>query len=129
MSVRAKILIGGLILCAVTVYVAYLGATSSWQYYVTVDECSENTAQFVGRKVRVSGHVAPKSLHIASGRDSATFVLQGDSNALTTFYQGPLPDNLAEDIPVVVEGRVEADGWLRAEKVLTRCASKYESQY
>jgi cytochrome c-type biogenesis protein CcmE len=126
MSVRAKLLIGALILVGATVYVAFLGATSSWQYYLTVDECSADISRFTGRKVRVSGNVAPHSLQISGERTSATFVLQGASNALTTSYRGPLPDNFAEGVPVVVEGSVE-DGGLRAEKVLTRCASKYES--
>ena len=31
---------------------AYLGASSSWQYYVTVDECNEDIARLSGRKLR-----------------------------------------------------------------------------
>jgi cytochrome c-type biogenesis protein CcmE len=129
MSVRAKLFIGALILFGVTFYVAYLGASSSWQYYLTVDECAANIPQFAGRRVRVSGRVAPGSLQVCDDRSSATFVLQGTLSGLTTFCSGPLPDNLAEDIPVVVEGSVEERGSLHAEKVLTRCASKYESQH
>jgi cytochrome c-type biogenesis protein CcmE len=128
MSVRAKLFVGAVILLAVTFYVAYLGASSSWQYYVTVDECLDGTARFAGRKVRVSGLVAPGSLRIADDRISATFVLRGKSSELQTFCRGPLPDNLADDMAVVAEGTLDEAGLLRAEKVLTRCASKYESQ-
>jgi cytochrome c-type biogenesis protein CcmE len=127
MSVRTKLLTCALILAGVTLYVAYLGASSSWQYYVTVDECLDNVQQFTGRRMRVSGQVARGSLQIADGRRSATFVLEGATGALQTSCVGPLPDNLAENVPVVVEGSLEEDGSLRADKVLTRCASKYES--
>jgi cytochrome c-type biogenesis protein CcmE len=39
-----------------------------------------------------------------------------------------LPDNLKEDIDVVVEGRLNESGALQGDRVLTRCASKYQSQ-
>jgi cytochrome c-type biogenesis protein CcmE len=127
MSVRTKLLTCACILAGVTFYVAYLGASSSWQYYLTVDECLANVPQFTGRRMRISGQVAQGSLHIATGRRSATFALAGATGALPTSCSGPLPDNLAENVPVVVEGSLREDGSLRADKVLTRCASKYES--
>jgi len=129
MSVPAKLTVGAVILLGVTAYVAYLGASSSWQYYVTVDECNEDIARLTGRKVRVSGRVAPGSLRVERDRSTATFVLSGGSSELKTLCRGPLPDNLAEDMNVVAEGTVDEGGLLRAEKVLTRCASKYESQH
>ena len=36
-----------------------------------------------------------------------------------------MPDNLAEDIDVVVEGTLQANELL-GDKVITRCASKYQ---
>jgi len=130
MPVRAKLFLGGLVLLGVTVYVAFLGASSSWQYYLTVDECAANVSQIAGRCVRVSGLVAPGSLKVGGDRKRATFVLQGTSSGITTVCDGsvPLPDNLGEGITVVVEGSVAPGGSLCAEKILTRCASKYESQ-
>jgi cytochrome c-type biogenesis protein CcmE len=129
MSLGAKLLAGALILVGVTGYVAYLGASSSWQYYLTVDECAENKSKLIARRVRVSGSVAPNSLQIANDRDRATFVLQGNSSTLPTAYRGPLPDNLTENVSVVVEGSILENGVLQGDKVLTRCASKYESEH
>jgi cytochrome c-type biogenesis protein CcmE len=129
MSVRAKLLLGMIVLVSVTVYVAYLGASSSWQYYVTADECAANIQQFTGRQLRISGRVARGSLQVGADRSSATFVLEGVSGGLTTFCRGPLPDNLAEEISVVVEGTLDDRGSVHAERVLTRCASKYEAQH
>jgi len=130
MPVRAKLILGALVLLGTTAYVAYLGASSSWQYYLTVDECAADVGKFAGRRVRVSGSVARGSLELGKDRKSATFALEGDVSRMTANCTGalPLPDNLAEGITVVVEGSVTDHGSLQAEKVLTRCASKYEPQ-
>lgn len=128
MSVGAKLSVGALVVAGVTGYVAYLGASSSWQYYVTTDECALRAEQLVGLRVRVSGRVVPGSLSVATDRRSAEFVLGGSSGKLRTVCAGPLPDNLAEDRDVVVEGRLARTDRLDGDKVLTRCASKYQSR-
>ncbi len=127
MSAGRKLLAGGLVLAAATVFMAYLGASANWQYYLTADECAAAGDRLVGSRVRVSGRVGPESLQMAPDRSSATFALLGAEERLEVRCRGPLPDNLAENIDVVVEGRLEAAGRLQGEKVLTRCASKYES--
>ena len=56
------------------------------------------------------------------------FALEAGSANLKVVCSGQLPDNLAEGIAVMVEGRLDDDGLLQGEKVLTRCASKYQSR-
>jgi cytochrome c-type biogenesis protein CcmE len=128
MSAHRKLALGVLVIAGVTGYVAYLGASASWQYYVTVDECLARATPLLGARVRVSGKVSPDTLQIASDRREAAFSLQGSRGDLAVTCSGPLPDNLAEGIDVVVEGRLEDSHFLRAHKVITRCASKYQSQ-
>ena len=53
---------------------------------------------------------------------------KADGANLKVVCSGPLPDNLAEGIAVLVEGRLDDGGLLHGEKVLTRCASKYQSR-
>jgi len=126
MSIRTKLVIGGAAIASVTCYMAYLGAATSWQYYPTVDECAPAASTLVGQRVRVSGRIAARSLRIRKDRTQATFVLQGLEARLGVECPGPLPDNLAEDMDAVVEGALERGDFIRARKVLTRCASKYE---
>lgn len=128
MRPSVKLALGASIVVAVTSYMAYVGASASWKYYVTADECTARAAQLEGHRVRVSGGVAPGSLQIASDRSQASFCLQGATSKLNVVCTGPLPDNLAESADVVVEGRLETGGRLRGDKLLTRCASKYEPQ-
>jgi cytochrome c-type biogenesis protein CcmE len=113
----------------VTGYMAYLGASSSWQYYVTVDECLAGGPHLTGKRILVSGKVAGGSLRGATDERQASFSLQGTGGSLAVMCSGTLlPDNLAEDRDVVAEGYLQADATLRAEKILTRCASKYKAR-
>jgi len=128
MNAGRKLAIGGLIIVAATAYMAYLGASASWQYYVSVDECLEGRATFQGQRLRVNGTVVADSLRIDADRRRAEFSLDGESDDLAVVCSGTLPDNLAENIDVVVEGRLDASGVLQGDKLLTRCASKYDSK-
>jgi hypothetical protein len=40
----------------------------------------------------------------------------------------PKPDMFAENRDVIVEGRLQADGRIKAAQVLTQCPSKYEPE-
>ncbi len=128
MSSGIKLTVGALVIVGATAYMAYVGAANSWQYYITADECLAGGAQFVGSRVRISGIVAPGSLQISDSGRQATFLLQGQDGQLDVACRGTLPDNLKESMEVVVEGRYEAGGKILGEKVLTRCASKYETK-
>lgn len=116
-----------LIACAISTMTLW-GSMSSWQYYQTVEECQSGGASMVGKRLRVSGIVAPASLEIRERGTQAAFTLQGPGTGLKVLCRGPLPDNLAENIQVVVEGQLERPGRLRGDRVMTRCASKYEAE-
>jgi cytochrome c-type biogenesis protein CcmE len=123
-----KLALVAALVAAVTAYVAYLGASASWQYYLTVDECVADAASLPGQPIRVSGKVARGSLRIAPDAKHAEFRLQGAYETLRVACSGSLADGLAEELEVVVEGRLDRSGTLQAVKVLTRCASKYSAR-
>lgn len=125
MSTTVKLGIATCIVASVITYMAYVGSTASWQYYLTVEECLADAPALVNQRMRVSGNVVVGSLEIATGRQQATFKISDADHELSVRCAGPLPDNLAEDVDVVVEGRLDESGTLRGDKVLTRCASKY----
>ncbi len=125
MSPGLKLTAGALLMAAAIGYLAYLGAASSWQYYVSVDEAVADANQIHGKRVRINGRVKTGSLTIAEDGRQATFDLAGAVHTIHATCRCTLPDNLAEDIDVVVEGTFESDG-IHSDKVITRCASKYE---
>ncbi len=128
MTTGRKLGIAGVLVAGVTGYMAYLGAAASWQYYVTPEECLADPAALRGDRIRVSGKIAAGSLRVSDDRREAVFSLVAERGRLPVVCCGPLPDNLAEGLEVVVEGRMEDGTTLRGEKLLTRCAGKYKSQ-
>jgi cytochrome c-type biogenesis protein CcmE len=108
-------------------YLAYVGAISSWQYYLSVDETVVDANSLIGKRVRVSGRVGAGSLRVGASRREATFKLTGAEHSLHATCRCAMPDNLAEEIDVVVEGVLHADG-IHGHKVITRCASKYQQK-
>ena len=127
MSTTGKLGIAAVIIAGVTVYMAYLGSLSSWQYYLSVEECVGQASALIDQPIRVSGKVIAGSLRIGEGRKHASFRMGQGASAMEVDCHGPLPDNLGEEIEVVVEGRLDRSGRLQGDKVLTRCASKYEA--
>jgi cytochrome c-type biogenesis protein CcmE len=128
MRTGSRLAVGATVVIVVTAYMAFVGGSSSWQYYVTVDECLTNSPELLNNRLRVSGKIVQNSLFVNRDRGEATFLLEGTGGNLSVKYQGLLPDNLAEQREVVVEGQLEDKTTLRGDKVLTRCASKYSSQ-
>jgi cytochrome c-type biogenesis protein CcmE len=128
MTTGRKLVLGGVIVAGLIAYVAYLGASTTWRYYLTADECVAGKASLVAQRLRVSGRVVVGTLVVTDGRTHATFALEGAQENLQVTCQGTLPDNLAEGIAVLVEGRIDTSGVLRGDKVMTRCASKYQSR-
>jgi cytochrome c-type biogenesis protein CcmE len=127
MSLRLKLTAGALVVIVAIGYLAFLGAADSWQYYLSVDETVADAANLAGKRIRVSGRVAADSLMISDRRREAKFDLVSPQHRLQAVCRCPIPDNLAEGIEVVVEGELQPDGIL-GHKVITRCASKYESK-
>ncbi len=125
MAGGTKLILAGLVVAGTTAYMAYLGAAQSWQYYLTPDECLADMDGLAGSRLRVSGKMAEETLRHTPGSGQVTFDLQGTDGCLPVVCTGTIPDNLAEGIEVVVEGRLDADGTLRGDKLLTKCAGKY----
>jgi cytochrome c-type biogenesis protein CcmE len=124
---HTKLALGAVVLAGAAAYLAYLGAATSWRYYVLVDECASGRSELVGQRLRVSGRVAAGSLALEVDRSRATFRLCGQQTEVPVTCRGPIPDNLKEEMEVVVEGTLESSGTLRGDKLMTRCASKYEA--
>jgi cytochrome c-type biogenesis protein CcmE len=127
MNSGVKLMAGGLLIATALGYLAFLGASSSWQYYLSVDELVGDMNQLEGKRLRVSGRVAAGTLSIGEHRREATFVLAGERFTLPANCRCLLPDNFAEGISVVIEGTLRSNA-LYGHKVITQCASKYESK-
>jgi len=126
-SIRAKLIVVGLVLVGAIGYLAIAGAKSGWVYYVEVDKAASD-AQYRHQRVRLHGKVAEDAFASYPGKLLAQFQLQGKSAAVFVEYHGAIPDQFAVGRDVVVEGQFNERGVFQADLLLTKCASKYESK-
>ena len=127
--VRIKMLIVGLVLLASVSYLAVAGVKSGWVYYMHVDDFVVD-ASYQQRRVRLYGLVDKDKdkVQVQPAMLTATFDLCGESNSLTVHYQGVVPDTFKPGGEVMVEGKLDEAGVFQADTLMTKCASKYQSE-
>jgi cytochrome c-type biogenesis protein CcmE len=126
-SIRAKLVVAGLVLVAAVSYLSYAGAKSGWVYYVEVDKAASDI-QYRKQRVRLHGKVAQEQFLAFPARLSANFKLFGKTQSVAVEYHGALPDQFVTGRDVVVEGTFNQTGVFQADLLLTKCASKYEAK-
>ncbi len=121
-----KVIAAGLVVLVAVGYLAASGVSSGWVYYMPVDQFTAST-QYQSRRVKLCGTVAATGLEINKGQLTARFSLEGKTGKLPVVYHGVIPDMFRADSEVVVEGKLR-DGVFQADSMLTKCASKYETE-
>lgn len=123
---RVKLIVAGLAIATAVALLAMSGVKEGWVYYLPVDEFVADAA-YHGQRVRLHGRVAAEGLEVNGTQLLARFDLAGGETKQRVEYTGVIPDNFAADRDVVVEGRLDESGVFRADVLMTKCASKYES--
>jgi cytochrome c-type biogenesis protein CcmE len=124
---------------AAVVYLLHLATKSSWAYYCSVDEfvqskfagTSQNGSDETSRinknyVIRLAGRVKDGSVVRNAEKMQLDFVLAGQKNSLPVRFYGMVPKNFEAGKEVIVEGKVDTGGVFLANKILTRCESKYK---
>ena len=125
--VRIKMLVAGLVLTASVGYLAVAGVKSGWVYYLHVDDFVQDTA-YQNRRVRLFGLVDQENVEVAPALLTAKFDLHGESVSIPVHYQGVVPDTFKPGGEVMVEGKLDDAGVFQADILMTKCASKYQSE-
>ena len=123
-----KTLVGIVVIGGGIAYFMYHTMQSSWSYYYSVDEFSAHVATVKDASVRIAGRVKQGSVARDLQKMQLTFTLAGSKNEVPVSYEGAIPDNFAEDIEVVVEGRLDIAGAFQADRLMTKCESKYKAK-
>ena len=122
-----KFFAAGTIVLAAVGYLAYAGLSDgAVQYHLQVDAFAANP-QYHAQRVRLAGRVADEGTVVGAGRLGARFVLEGHAQRVRVDYAGVVPDLFKPGCEVIVEGKLDPAGTFRADLVMTKCASKYES--
>ena len=109
------------------------GVKQTGVYFLTPAELSAKTAEdstFVENVgFKVGAKVVPGSIRRHPNARKIDFQVSDGIQTYPVTYQGLVPDTFtdANDIEVIVEGRLGRDGVIRATDVLAKCGSRYEA--
>ena len=134
MKAGHKFLLGaGVIVASVALLIAQ-GVKETGVYFQTPTELAANTSadpSFYDVGLKMGAKVVPGSIHRASDNRQIDFQVSDGVRSYPVTYRGLVPDTFtdANDIEVIVEGRLGRDGVFRATEVLAKCGSRYEAVY
>ena len=124
---RIKLIVGGLAIFLAVAFLAMAGVREGWVYSLSVDEFVGGE-EYHDQRVRLQGTVAGDDLDAGSDLLRAEFDLLGATGRIRVEYNGMIPDMFKPGHDVVVEGRLDESGIFQADTLMTKCASKYESE-
>ena len=132
MSPRNKFLLGAGIIIASVVFLIASGVKETGVYFLTPTELVnkvEADPTFYDVGIKVGAKVVPGSIRRDDAARRVDFAVSDGSKQFDVTYTGIVPDTFtdANDIEVVVEGRLGRDGVIRATDVLAKCGSRYEA--
>ena len=133
MKAGHKFLLGAGLIVGCVVLLIVEGVKETGVYFLTPTELAAKTAsdptfvENVGFKV--GAKVVPGSVRRDNANRTIDFSVSDGTKSYPVTYRGLVPDTFtdADDIEVVVEGRLGRDGVIRATDVLAKCGSRYEA--
>lgn len=127
-AIIAKTLVGIIVVGGGIGYLVYQAMQSSWSYYYSVDEFIGNETAAQKYSFRIAGLVQKDSIKHDMEKMDFSFLLDGTNSSVPVVYNGLVPDNFEQGREVVVQGQLDTAGVFRAEKLMTKCESKYKAK-
>ena len=130
---NTRFMVGLVAVAGVVSYLVWTGVTETMVYYLTPTELLAKVSDdptFRDMGVKVSGKVVPGTYHRGEGELLHKFTVRDLVDEGSTFdveYRNALPDTFSDEVEVVLEGRLRADGVFVANTLLTKCGSRYEA--
>ncbi len=124
-----KIIVASVVILGSVLWLAITGTAANKSYYYTISELQkqlhDDGGKVYSRHLRVSGNVAPGSIHRTGANADFTLLEQG--KILKVDYKGsePPPDTFKDDAQALAIGTYGRDGVFHATQLQAKCASKY----
>ncbi len=133
MKAGSKFLLGAMVIVVGVGFLIAEGVRSTGVYFFTPTELVERTTQdpsFHDVGLKVGAKVVPGTIRRDDATQRIDFEVSDGVTAVAVTYRGLVPDTFtdANDIEVIVEGKLGRDGVFRATEVLAKCGSRYESE-
>jgi len=127
-KIIVKVLVGVIVIGGGIGYFMYHAMQSSWSYYYSVDDFTKQKSITQNHSFRIAGRVKNGSTERDLKEMRLSFILSGADTSVPISYTGVVPDNFSEDREVVVQGRLDTNGVFQADKLMTKCESKYKAK-
>jgi cytochrome c-type biogenesis protein CcmE len=128
---KNKKIISGLALAAVAfIIMMFSTMPTAGSMEITISDLEKNADKYDGDYIMTQGLLNKESVKWDADKLELTFeIYEAEGKGrLQIFHKGVKPDNFTEDVIVLVEGFIKKDGVFEAEKVQTKCPTKYEGE-
>jgi cytochrome c-type biogenesis protein CcmE len=122
---KAKFVVGGLVILGALAYLIYAGVTQSAVYFVTPSELA--AAPAAGKAYRLGGLVAAGSLTWEPKTLDLKFALTDGKSSVPVRHKGTPPDLFGEGRGAVVEGSWAPEGYFKATLILAKHSEDYQA--
>jgi cytochrome c-type biogenesis protein CcmE len=132
MKAGHKFLLGASIIVVSVALLITQGVRETGVYFLTPSELAAKTSadsSFYDVGLKMGAKVVPGSVRRDPSNRQIDFEVSDGIRSYPVTYRGLVPDTFtdANDIEVIVEGRLGRDGVFRATEVLAKCGSRYEA--
>ncbi len=132
MKPGAKFAIGATVIVASVAVMIGEGIKQTGTYFLTPTQLEQRTQSdpsFYNVGLKVSAKVVPGSIQRDPADQRIDFKISDGTQTFPVTYVGLVPDTFtdANDIDVVVEGKLGRDGVFHATDVIAKCGSRYEA--
>ncbi|GAX91374.1 cytochrome c maturation protein CcmE [Effusibacillus lacus] len=130
MKKNAKVLMGSLVIVISVIFLLFWATPGSTGMEVTIGDVVKNPNKFQNEFLSLQGNLVEESVKWNADKVELRFTIEDENkDPLAVVYQGVKPDTFSEGTIVIVEGQYDAASkTFVAERVKTRCPSKYEGQ-
>lgn len=129
MSKNKKIIFGLSFVAAAFVIMMFSTMPSAGSKEITIADLREETEKYEGDYIMTQGLLNKESIQWNADKLELRFeIYEEGQGTLEIFHKGIKPDNFTEDVIVLVEGFIKENGVFEAEKIQTKCPSKYEGE-
>lgn len=130
MTKNNKIMFGLSLVAMAFMILFFTTMPSAGSKEVSIEELISNKTVYKDEYVLTQGFLKQESIKWDADKIELQFEIyeEGKEVGLPVRHMGVKPDNFSEDVIVIVEGFFQKDGVFEAEKVQTKCPSKYEGE-
>ncbi len=130
MRPRTKFIAGAILVAGTVGFLMTSGIKETGVYFLTPSELAskiEADPTFYNVGVKMGARVVTGTIERDVASQTITFEVTDGQQTYPVVYRGLAPDTFTDDVDVVVEGRLMADGTFPATSRLAKCGSRYES--